>query len=97
MYAVIKTGGKQYRVEEGARLQVELLGVEAGSEVTFTPLLVVDGERVLKGEGRVSATVVGETKGAKIVGFYYRPKSRHRKRWGHRQRYATIQITAISA
>ncbi len=97
MYAVIKTGGKQYRVSEGQQLDVELL---AGEDVSFTPLLVVDGETVVAGAdlsgASVSARVVGETKGPKIRGFRYKNKSNQRKRWGHRQKYSTIEITGIS-
>ncbi|MBV9252879.1 MAG: 50S ribosomal protein L21 [Actinobacteria bacterium] len=101
MYAVIKTGGKQQRVAEGQRLAVERLGADEGAEVTFTPVLLVDGETVLVAPGdlsaaTVSARVVGEEKGPKIRGFTYKPKSNNRRRWGHRQHYTTIEITGIS-
>jgi large subunit ribosomal protein L21 len=101
VYAVIKTGGKQERVEEGQRLAVELLGASEGDEVSFDPVLLVDGVTVLSrrdelGSARVSARVVGETKGPKIRGFTYKPKTRSRRSWGHRQRYTTIEITGIS-
>jgi large subunit ribosomal protein L21 len=98
MYAVIKTGGKQYRVEEGQRLDVERL---SGDEVSLRPVLLVDGDEVfstgsqLEGAS-VSARVVGEAKGPKIKGFTYKNKSNQRKHWGHRQHYTTIEITAIS-
>jgi large subunit ribosomal protein L21 len=99
MYAVIKAGGRQYRVEQGQRLDVDLLSGD--EEVSFQPVLVVDGDAVLATptqlEGAsVSARVVGETKGRKIVAFNYKPKANQRKRWGHRQRYSTIEITGIS-
>jgi len=99
MYAVIKTGGKQYRVEEGQQLDVELLG--ADGDVSFAPVLVVDGETVLATPGdlagaSVSARVVGEAKGPKITGFTYKNKTNQRTRWGHRQRYDTIEITSIT-
>lgn len=102
MYAVIRTGGKQERVEEGQTLAVELLGVETGGDVSFRPVLVVDGDTVLAKPDQlaasvVSARVVGEEKGPKIKGFTYKPKTRARKRWGHRQHYTTIEITGISA
>ncbi len=102
MYAVIRTGGKQQRVEEGQTLAVERLGASEGDEVTFEPLLVVDGARVLSGRdqlqaARVSARVVGEAKGPKVRGFTYKPKTRARRRWGHRQHYTTIQVTGIIA
>ena len=100
MYAVIKTGGKQEKVSEGQRLEVELLGQDEGAEVTFAPVLLVDGDTVLSGSDAGSATVtarvVGETKGKKIRGFTYKNKSNQRKRWGHRQRYTTIEITGIT-
>jgi large subunit ribosomal protein L21 len=98
---VIKTGGKQERVEEGQTLAVELLGADEGAEVTFQPVLVVDGPTVVAAPADlsgavVSARVVGEVKGPKIHGFTYKPKTRGRKAWGHRQRYTTIEITGIS-
>lgn len=99
MYAVIQSGGKQYRVEEGQRLEVERLGdVE---EVSLTPVLVVDGDTVLATPGQlagasVTARVVGEARGPKITGFTYKSKANERRRWGHRQHYATIEITGIT-
>ena len=101
MYAVIQTGGKQERVEEGQTLAVERLAASEGDEITFAPILVVDGETVLAGPGalsgaRVGARVVGQTKGPKIRGFTYKPKTRSRRSWGHRQTYTTIEITGIS-
>ena len=98
MYAVIQTGGKQYRVEEGQRLDVERLG--DADEVTLTPVLVVDGDSVLATPAQLSgasvtARVVGAARGPKITGFTYNNKSNERKRWGHRQHYATIEITGI--
>jgi large subunit ribosomal protein L21 len=99
MYAVIKSGARQYRVEEGQQLDVDLLG--DAEQVEFTPVLVVDGETVLATPGdlagaKVTARVLGEHKGKKIIGFTYKPKSNQRKRWGHRQRYHTIEVTGIS-
>jgi large subunit ribosomal protein L21 len=101
MYAVIRTGGKQQRVSEGQRVDVERLGAAEGETVSFSPVLVVDGDEVLTGTDRldgaqVSAVVVGEAKGPKITGFTYKPKTNNRRRWGHRQRYTTIEITGIS-
>ena len=102
MYAVIKSGGKQERVAEGQRVRVELLGVPVGSEVSLQPVMVVDGETVLatpeqlKGAS-VTAKVVGEEKGPKINAMTYKNKSNQRRRWGHRQHYATLEITAITA
>ena len=101
MYAVIKTGGKQARVAEGEQLQVELLGHDVGAEVSFTPVLLVDGGKVVSAPGdlaaaSVAARVVGTAKGPKIRGFTYKNKSNQRRHWGHRQKYSTIEITGIS-
>src|SRR5439155_25756019 len=101
MYAVIRTGGKQSRVEQGQRLDVELLGRAEGDEVDFTPVLLVDGDNVVATasdleNAKVTARIVGESKGPKIRGFTYKNKTNQRKRWGHRQRYNTIEITGIT-
>lgn len=101
MYAVIATGGKQEKVGIGQRLDVERLGRALGDEVTFTPVLLVDGGSVLADPAAlagsvVSATVVGEAAGPKINGFTYKPKSNNRRRWGHRQHYTTIEVTGIT-
>ena len=103
MYAVIKSGGKQYRVVEGQTLEVERVGSsETGTELSLTPVLVVDGDSVLAtpsqiGGATVTAKVVGEAKGPKITGYTYKNKSNQSKRWGHRQKYSVIEITGISA
>jgi large subunit ribosomal protein L21 len=99
MYAVIKTGGKQYRVAEGDRIAVERLGTDG--DVTLQAVMIVDGDDVLATPAQlsgvtVSARVVGEEKGPKIKGFTYKNKSNQRRRWGHRQHYSTIEITGIS-
>ena len=100
MYAVIRTGGKQERVAEGQVLQVERLGLAEGDEVTFTPVLLVDGDDVLAGadigDATVSARVVGEAKGPKITGMTYKNKTNSRRRFGHRQKYDRIEITGIT-
>ncbi len=103
MYAVIRTGGKQYRVEEGDRLAVERLDASADSSVSLTPVLVVDDGRVLATPSQldgaaVSARVVDpEARGRKITGFTYKSKSNQRRRWGHRQHQSVIEITGIKA
>ncbi|HZQ26976.1 MAG TPA: 50S ribosomal protein L21 [Acidimicrobiales bacterium] len=101
MYAVIQTGGKQERVAEGQRLDVERVPAPAeGENLTFTPVLLVDGDDVLAGPAiggaTVTARIVGEAKGPKIRGFTYKNKSNQRRRWGHRQHYTTIEIIGIS-
>jgi large subunit ribosomal protein L21 len=101
MYAVITSGGKQEKVEEGQRVEVELLGQDEGASVSFEPVLVVAGSTVLATKAElagctVTGTVVGEVKGPKINGFTYKAKANERKRYGHRQRYTTVEITKIS-
>lgn len=100
MYAVVKTGGKQYRVEEGQRLRIERVG-EPGTEVSLAPVMLVDGGTVLSTPDQlagatVSARVVEETRGRKVEAFTYKSKANQRKRWGHRQTYATVEITGIT-
>ncbi len=102
MYAVIATGGKQHRVQEGNRLAVELLTGDEGDDVSFAPVLLVDGETLLATPAeldgaRVGARIVGAERGPKIRGLTYTPKARTRRRWGHRQHYTTIEITSIAA
>ena len=101
MYAVIKAGGKQERVTSGQTLRVELLEASAGSEVSFSPVLVVDGDTVLStpkelAKATVKATVVGEQLGDKIDGFTYKRRTNQRRRFGHRQRYSVVKITSIA-
>ncbi len=102
MYAVIETGGKQYRVEVGTELEVELLDVEPGQSITLDRvLLVADGAEATVGtpvvDGAVvSADVLGETRGDKVIAFKYRPKARRRVKKGHRQDYTVLRIADIS-
>jgi len=100
MYAVIATGGKQYKVEAGQQLDVERLGVDDG-EVELRPVLLVDGDTVLAtpgqlGRATVKAKVVGAAKGPKIDGFTYKPKNNNRRRYGHRQDLSVIEIVGIT-
>ncbi|MBQ7227852.1 MAG: 50S ribosomal protein L21 [Clostridia bacterium] len=99
MYAVIVTGGKQYKVSEGDVIEVEKLEGEAGTQVEFTALMVVDGENVTVGAD-VKATVTGEIvkqgKTKKIVVFKYKPKKNERKKNGHRQAFTKVKITKIA-
>ena len=102
MYAVIKTGGKQYSVKVGDVVFVEKLGVEADAEVTFDQVLAVGEEGAVKVGTPVveGATVVGKVvkngKGKKIRIFKYTPKKGYRKRQGHRQPYTKVEIGKIS-
>ena len=100
MYAVVKTGGKQYRVEEGQTLEVDRAG-EPGAELTLPAVHVVDGDTVLATPDQLSgasvtARIVDDIKGPKINGFVYKNKSNNRKRWGHRAELSTIEITGIT-
>ena len=101
MYAVIVTGGKQYRVEVGTELEVELLDVEPGQAITLDRvLLVADGDesaigRPLVADAAVSAEVVRQTRGEKLIAFKYRPKARSRVKKGHRQELTVLRITDV--
>ncbi|MFM8595406.1 MAG: 50S ribosomal protein L21 [Chloroflexota bacterium] len=102
-YAVIETGGKQYRVSVGDTISVEKLSAEDGASVTFDRVLMVGGEGSAKvgapllSGASVSATVDATYKGEKIVIFKYTPKKRYRRRTGHRQQLTRVAITAINA
>jgi large subunit ribosomal protein L21 len=101
MYAVIETGGKQYRVEVGTELEVELLDVEPGQSITLERvLLVADGAEAAIGNplvdgAAVEAEVVGQTRGDKVIAFKYRPKARRRVKKGHRQDLTVLRIADI--
>jgi large subunit ribosomal protein L21 len=101
MYAVIETGGKQYRVEVGTELEVELLDVEPGQAITLDRvLLVADGDdssigRPLVADAAVSAEVLRQTRGEKLISFKYRPKARSRVKKGHRQELTVLRITDV--
>jgi large subunit ribosomal protein L21 len=103
MYAVIRTGGKQERVVEGQRVAVELLRQPVGAEVSLQPVLVVDDGGSVRAtpddlaKAAVTAQVVGEELGPKIDALTYKSKTNQRRRWGHRQRYTTVEITSIVA
>jgi large subunit ribosomal protein L21 len=100
MYAIVKTGGKQYRVEQGQSLLVERLPVEDGGSVALDPLLYVDGSTVVDGGdelGRVSvqARVVGHERGPKLRIVKFKPKRGYKRRTGHRQELTRIEVTQI--
>ncbi|MCD9046296.1 MULTISPECIES: 50S ribosomal protein L21 [unclassified Luteimonas] len=102
MYAVIVTGGKQYRVMAGETLRVEKLDIEAGNEVTFDNVLMLgDGEGVTLGDAlkgaTVAATVKAHGRADKIRIIKFRRRKHHMKRMGHRQHYTEIEITGINA
>ncbi|MDR2266810.1 MAG: 50S ribosomal protein L21 [Christensenellaceae bacterium] len=99
MYAIIETGGKQYRVTEGLKLKVELLDVPVGSVVDFTAVLVNNDGIISTGaeakKASVKAEVIYNGKDKKIHIFTYKAKKNVRKRQGHRQPYSQVQITSI--
>ena len=101
MYAIIASGGKQEKVAKGQQVQLELLGVAAGSEVSLTPVMLVDGDTVLAtpsqlAKASVKGKVIGEVAGAKIDGFMYKRRTNQRRRFGHRQRYSLVEIISIA-
>ena len=101
MYAVIASGGKQEKVAQGQHVQVELLGVAEGQEVSLTPVLLVDGDTVLstpaeRSKATVTGKVVGQAAGPKIDGFTYKRRTNQRRRYGHRQQYSVVEITKIA-
>jgi large subunit ribosomal protein L21 len=102
-YAIIETGGKQYRVAVGDTLAVEKLPVEPGSDVTFDRVLMVGGDGAIQVgtplvEGAtVAAQVAAQERGDKIIVFKYKAKKRYRRRTGHRQSLTRVAITAINA
>ena len=101
MYAVIETGGKQYRVSEGDVVRVELLGSEVGSEVSISAVyLVADGDEVQVGRptvagASVKGTVVTEGRGPKVVAFKKKRRKGYRRKIGHRQNYTALRIDKI--
>lgn len=103
MYAIIRTGGKQYRVSEGDVLNVEKLNVEEGQEVVFDEVLTVVNDGDVKvgaptvAGAKVTAKVAKQGKAEKVFVFKYRAKSNYRKRQGHRQPYTQVEITSIEA
>ncbi len=101
MYAVIKTGGKQYRVSEGQVLRVEKLAGNAGDAVTFNEVLLLGGESVKVGQpvvagAKVSAQITAQDRGPKVVIFKFRRRKNYRRKTGHRQPYTEVKVTGIS-
>lgn len=102
MYAVIVTGGKQYKVAEGDVLYVEKLNAEADAEITFDQVLAVGTDDGLKAgkdcaNAAVTAKVLKNGKGKKITVFTYKPKKDEKRKMGHRQPYTKVEITSIKA
>lgn len=102
MYAIIKTGGKQYVVEEGKVISIEKLDVEEGAEVTFDEVLLVSGDDVKIGQpnvagAKVTGKVLEQGKERKIRIFKYKAKSNYRRRQGHRQPFTKVKIEKVEA
>ena len=101
MYAIIATGGKQYKVSEGDIITIEKLGVEAGEKVTFDQVLVVGGEDLKVGEPTVSgatveASVIKEGRAKKVIVYKYKRKTGYHKKNGHRQSFTQVKIEKIN-
>ena len=101
MYAIIATGGKQYKVSEGDVIRVEKLDVEAGNTVTFDQVIAVSDGSLKVGSdvasATVSATVMEQGKGKKIIVYKYKRKTGYHKKQGHRQLYTKVKIDKINA
>jgi len=102
MYAIIATGGKQYKVAEGDIITIEKLGVNAGETVTFDQVLAVGGDSMKIGTpvvagATVTASVVEEGRGKKVIVYKYKRKSGYHKKNGHRQAYTKVKIEKINA
>ncbi len=101
MFAVIQTGGKQYRVAQGDRLRVEKLPGEVGASVTFDKVLLVGGESVKVGKplvsgAKVQAEIVAQGRDRKVIIFKFRRRKNYRRKTGHRQPYTELKITGVS-
>ena len=95
MYAIIATGGKQYKVSEGDVIRVEKLGKAEGDKVTFDQVLLVGGDDV--SGASVDASVVKEARAKKVIVYKYKPKTGYHKKNGHRQSYTEVKIEKINA
>ena len=101
MYAIIATGGKQYKVSEGDVIKVEKLDAEAGNVVTFDQVIAVKDDELKVGEAvanaTVTATVMDQGKGKKVIVYKYKRKTGYHKKNGHRQAYTAVKIDKINA
>ena len=102
MYAVIQTGGKQYRVAEGDKLRIEKMPGDVGSSVEFKDVLLVGGDTFKVGKplvsgAKVSAKIVAQDRAKKIIVFKFKRRKNYRRKQGHRQYYTEIQVTGVSA
>jgi large subunit ribosomal protein L21 len=102
MYAVIRTGGKQYRVSEGDVLRIEKLAGDVGNAISFDEVLLLGGDKVTVGKplvkgARVAAQITAQEKAKKVIVFKMRRRKNYRRKNGHRQQYTEVKITGISA
>jgi len=102
MYAVIKTGGKQYRVSEGDTIRVEKLPGDVGGKVEFDQVLMVGGEKVAVGKplvdgAKVVAEITAQDRAKKVIVFKMKRRKNYRRRYGHRQPYTEVRIQSVSA
>lgn len=102
MYAVIKTGGKQYRVSEGDRLRVEKLAGDVGDKLEFNDVLMVGGDKVAVGTpfvsgAKVNAEIVGQGRSKKVIVFKIKRRKGYRRKHGHRQAFTELKVTGVSA
>lgn len=101
MYAIIATGGKQYKVSEGDVIKVEKLDAEVGNNVTFDQVIAVSDSSLKVGadvaNATVSATVLDQGRGKKVIVYKYKPKTGYHKKNGHRQAYTQVKIDKINA
>ncbi|MDY6065366.1 MAG: 50S ribosomal protein L21 [Finegoldia sp.] len=102
MYAIIQTGGKQYKVEEGQVVKVEKIDAEVGDKIEFDQVLLISGDETKVGSpllesAVVKAEVLGQKKAKKVIVFKYKPKKNYRKKKGHRQPYTEVKIEKIEA
>jgi large subunit ribosomal protein L21 len=102
MYAVIRTGGKQYRVAQGETLRVEKLPGDVGATISFDEVLMIGGEKVSVGKplvagAKVSAQITAQDRAKKVIVFKMRRRKNYRRKNGHRQAFTEVKITGISA
>ena len=100
MYAIVRSGGRQHKVAVGDVLEIDLVGEDVGNSISLTPLMLVDGDDIVTsadalGRATVTAEVLGQTKGQKILVVKYKNKTGYKKRQGHRQKYTQIKVTGI--
>lgn len=102
MYAIVETGGQQFRVEEGSKLRVDLIEAEIGSEIQLDKVLMLGGEKFALGKpyvdgASIKAEVTDHVLGEKVISFKRKRRNDQRRTRGHRQRYTTLKIKAITA